>query len=101
MRVFATLRLAAVATVAVIAVPAFAGEVTGNDGDTPLRGASICQFSGLNDGEAPDGHTQSFGQNVRAGRNDPTAMDPDFEGPFLPHPGWSCNPNNFQPPEGD
>ena len=70
--------------IAAFASPAIAGEVTGNDGDTPLRGASICQFSGLNDdpfGEDPDtngppGRTQSYGQDVVHWGADPTAFNP-------------------------
>jgi hypothetical protein len=54
---------------------AFAGEVTGppgsgNEKDTS-HSNSICSFSGLNDGNAPGGQTQSYGQDVSSGRADP------------------------------
>jgi hypothetical protein len=83
---------------------ASAGEVTGNCNNAPngqsqancredySQGASICSFSGQNDGEPPPGRTQSYGQDVRAGRADPT----DKETPF--RPGFACNPNNPFPP---
>jgi len=59
---------------------AFAGEVTGPPGtygekDT-THANSICSFSGLNDGNPPGGQTQSYGQDVRAGRADPHAFNP-------------------------
>jgi hypothetical protein len=85
--------LAATAIVALAAAPALAGEVTGTGEQVDSPGRSICKFSGQNDGEPPLGNTQSFGQNVREGRNDPTDFDPD--GGFQEHPGWFCNPNNF------
>jgi hypothetical protein len=77
--------LLAVASCAVViagasASAAFAGEVTGPPGtygekDT-THANSICSFSGLNDGDPPGGQTQSYGQDVRAGRADPTAFNP-------------------------
>ena len=88
------LAAAAAAMIAIGATPATAGEVTGNDaGQVDANGRSICKFSGLNDGDAPAGHTQSYGQDVRAGREDPTDFDPDDL--FSMHPGWFCDPNNF------
>ena len=78
-----------------ISVPALAGELNGGGDPNPLKGASICQFSGLNDdplGEDPEngpgGRTQSYGQDVRNGQFSPT--DPND-----PHPGVLCNPNNL------
>lgn len=78
----------------VITAPAFAGELTGNGKPTPLKGASICQFSGQNDdplGEDPEngpgGVSQSYGQQVKLGISDPV------EDKFF-HPGNLCNPNN-------
>ena len=76
---------------ATISVPALAGELNGNGDDNPLAGASICQFSGLNDypdgsQSGPPGRTQSYGQDVAAGRYDPTENRIDF-------PGYLCNPN--------
>jgi hypothetical protein len=66
------------------ASPALAGEVTGKGKPTagPAHANSICVFSGQNDdpsgtqGEGPGGKTQSFGQDVRAGRADPKVFNP-------------------------
>lgn len=59
---------------------AFAGEVTGPPGtfgekDT-THANSICSFSGLNDANPPLGQTQSFGQDVKAGRANPREFNP-------------------------
>ena len=63
---------------------ALAGETTGNGKPTPLRGNSICMFSGQNDtpnAEFPEGgRVQSYGQLVRAGLKD-----------VVPSPGVACN----------
>jgi hypothetical protein len=74
---------------------ATAGELTGTGKPTPLEGASICQFSGLNDdpfGEdpanGPGGRTQSYGQEVANDRRDPVNNK-------INHPGFLCNPNNL------
>lgn len=71
-----------------------AGELNGNGDPNPLRGASICQFSGLNDDPSgvnpengPPGRTQSFGQDVAKWEHDPRH-------PVL-RPGVLCNPNNL------
>jgi hypothetical protein len=86
------LSLAAVCAAAVSGA-AWAGELNGNGDDNPLKGASICQFSGLNDDpdstnpENPGGRTQSFGQNIS--RFDADPRDP------LHQPGVLCNPNNL------
>jgi hypothetical protein len=68
----------AVASCAVViagasASAAFAGEVNGNGDPTkaPENANSICAFSGQNDGNPPPGRVQSYGQNVKAGLNDP------------------------------
>jgi hypothetical protein len=77
----ATLMLAA------SAVTAFAGEVTGNGGDTngPANANSICVFSGQNDfpdvpttgdPNSPGGRSQSYGQENRLGLIDPHAFNP-------------------------
>ena len=74
---------AAVCAVAVVgagAGAAFAGEVKGPPGsfrekDT-THANSICSFSGLNDGNPPGGQTQSYGQDVVAGRADPHVFNP-------------------------
>jgi hypothetical protein len=67
-----------------------AGEVTGNGDPTPVKSYvmnSICAFSGLNDGEPPEGrtaaHVQSWGQITKADR--------DFLRTIGFHPGDSCN----------
>ena len=74
----------ATALVSSTASAAFAGEVTGNGKDTaaPGNANSVCAFSGQNDdptgelGHGPGGRTQSFGQDVRAGRADPQQFNP-------------------------
>jgi len=83
----------AAGVIALGAAPAIAGEVTGGDDQVDANGRSICKFSGQNDGDAPLGKTQSYGQEVRTDRADPTEFDPDDV--FSLHPGWFCNPNNF------
>lgn len=79
---------------AFLAAPAVAGELNGIGEDNPLRGASICQFSGLNDDptgidpeNGPPGRTQSFGQDIAKWGADP--RDELFR------PGILCNPNNL------
>ena len=74
--------------------PTLAGERTGTGAPTPLAGASICQFSGLNDDpnaqppfpNGPPGRTQSYGQDVANWGADPTTDK-------VVHPGNLCNPN--------
>lgn len=87
--------LCAVVFAAVSAGSAFAGEVTGNGKDTqgPAHANSICTFSGQNDGEDPPGRTQSYGQDVSAGRADPSTENPGKvgQGEFTLHPGYACN----------
>ena len=83
----------AVAIAGASASAAFAGEVTGPPGSIGNPGTpkdmshanSICAFSGLNDfvNGPTDFHVQSYGQDVRAGRADPTDKT-------LPFPGNSC-----------
>jgi hypothetical protein len=80
--------------------PALAGEVTGNGKPTPIgaapdddpHAASICSFSGQNDGEPPPGrtaeHVQNWGQTPKEER--------DFLATIGFHPGDSCNgPSGF------
>jgi len=65
---------------------AFAGEVTGNGKPTagPTHANSICVFSGKNDDpdaplngpNGPGGVSQSYGQEVRLGLQDPHAFNP-------------------------
>jgi hypothetical protein len=80
----------AVCTVAFIgtSASAFAGEVTGSGKPTggPTHANSICVFSGLNDDpnapldgsgpNGPGGVSQSYGQNVKLGLNDPHSFNP-------------------------
>jgi hypothetical protein len=68
--------------------PALAGETTGNGKPTagPDHANSICVFSGHNDDptapldgsgpNGPGGHSQSFGQDVKLGLQDPHAFNP-------------------------
>jgi hypothetical protein len=89
------------AVVAVGAGSAFAGEVTGNGKPTqgPAHANSICVFSGQNDvpegdpEEGPPGRTQSYGQDVRMGLSDPSAVNPGKvgQGVLTFHPGFACN----------
>ena len=85
---------------AAFALPATAGEVTGNGKEIEINARSECAFSGLND-NAPDtpdpgGFTQSYGTNVgQFDIIDPQNLDPTA--PFFqPIPGWACNPNRGQ-----
>lgn len=82
----------AVAVVGLSAGPALAGEVTGSGANADQnQGKSWCSFSGLNDGNPPVGQSQSYGQDVSAGRADPHVKD---EGP-----GVLCNPNKSPLPD--
>ena len=85
--------VAAAAVLGLSTAPAIAGEVTGTGEQVDANGRSICKFSGQNDGEPPFGRVQSYGQDVSQGRADPTDFDPDDT--FNLHPGWFCNPENF------
>jgi hypothetical protein len=96
MRKKAAVALCAALFAALSVSSALASEVTGPPGAgnvTPkaVKGNSICAFSGLNDyvNGPTDFHVQSYGQDVRAGRADPT--DHTTEG----RPGFLCNPNNL------
>lgn len=73
------------------ATAASAGEITGNGTLLDVKGASICAYSGQNDGfhdpqyqHGPDdtGRVQSFGMYVKA------------LGPMGGVPGTTCNPNS-------
>ena len=86
---------------------ALAGEVTGSGANADQnQGKSWCSFSGLNDDpnapiepvggpntpNGPGGTSQSYGQNVRYGFEDPSSDK-------LSGPGTMCNPNRtFLPP---
>ena len=83
---------------AVITMPALAGEVNGSKTNPKhyfAQGASLCDFSGLNDNPTstnpanPGGKTQSYGQENRLGLLDPS--DPTQRQGFA-FPGNGCNP---------
>src|SRR5687768_10917201 len=84
-------------SIAAMAVPAQAGEITGNGNFIDINARSECAFSGLNDNvpdpRDPGGRTQSYGTNVgQFDLIDPADFDPNA--PFFqPLPGWACNPN--------
>jgi hypothetical protein len=75
--------------------PAFAGEVTGSGANADQnQGKSWCSFSGLNDDpgapveepfgpNGPGGTSQSYGQELKVGIQDP----------HVANPGFFCNPN--------
>lgn len=77
--------------------PAVAGEVTGNGEPIDINGRSECAYSGLNDHEPdprdPGAHTQNYGTLVALGIVNPQFLDPNAEAPFVPIPGFACNPN--------
>lgn len=74
---------------------AFAGEVTGSGkNENQNQGKSWCSFSGLNDDpgapvvepfgpNGPGGQSQSYGQELKVGIQDP----------HVANPGTFCNPN--------
>ena len=82
--------LVAVLSIAAITGPgaatAFAGEVTGNGDPTGAiaHANSICVFSGHNDDptglnpeeNGPPGHSQSYGQELKLGLQDPHLFNP-------------------------
>ncbi len=81
----------AAAVMGVGANAALAGEVTGSGtNEDQNQGKSWCSFSGLNDepdrpldGFNPGGQSQSYGQEVKLGLQDPHELNP----------GVACNPN--------
>jgi hypothetical protein len=74
-----------------------AGEITGNGKDIDIHARSECAFSGYNDLDGdprdPGFISQSYGQNVRLTPLDPSTLDPNADAPFVPIPGFACNPN--------
>ena len=90
-------KFAVAALLAAVAYPAQAGELTGNDKYLEMKGRSECSFSGHNDLDGdirdPGFKTQSYGQNVRLTPLDPSTLDPNADAPFVPIPGFACNPN--------
>jgi len=90
-----------------LSTPVFAGEVNGsaqNPKHYYAQGASLCDFSGLNDNPTstnpanPGGKTQSYGQENRLGLLDPS--DPDQRNSFF-FPGVGCNPERMQSGGGE
>jgi hypothetical protein len=84
-----TAALCAAAVAGLTAGSALAGEVTGNGKPTaaPTHAASICAFSGRNDGDPPPGrtaeHVQNWGQIPKDVR--------DFLTTIGESPGVACN----------
>jgi hypothetical protein len=78
----------AIAFVGASASAAFAGEITGSGKPThgPANANSICVFSGKNDDpgapldgsgpNGPGGQSQSYGQDVKLGLQDPHVFNP-------------------------
>lgn len=91
------LKLTLVAGLAAVAFPLQAGEITGNGKPIDVKGRSECAYSGLNDHDGdprdPGAHTQSYGTLVSLGIIDPSTLDPNADAPFVPIPGFACNPN--------
>ncbi len=87
------------------ATAAMAGEITGNGKDIDVNGRSECAFSGYNDLDGdprdPGWISQSYGQNVRLTPLDPSTLDPNADAPFVPIPGFACNPNRGRDLHGD
>ena len=90
-------KLALATALGAIAFPVQAGEITGNGKEITINGRSECAFSGQNDLDGdprdPGFKTQSYGQNVRLTPLDPSTLDPNADVPFVPIPGFACNPN--------
>jgi hypothetical protein len=98
MRSFARHGLFALAAAATVgSAPALAGEITGNGTEIDINGRSECAFSGYNDQDGdprdPGWISQSYGQNVRLTPLDPSTLNPNADAPFVPIPGFACNPN--------
>ena len=87
--------LAAAGIAVMAASPASAGEVNGNGKDLPLKGASLCKFSGLNDEITEDEptRTQNYGTFFVLIRNATGMTTKEFkDAGVLPSPGLACNP---------
>jgi hypothetical protein len=81
---------------------AMAGEVNGNGKELPLKGASICKFSGLNDEITADEPTrtqsygtflQLYGKWAAAGMESSPGAGIRAVKSGFPSPGMACNPN--------
>ena len=85
------------AVLAVAAIPLQAGEITGSGKPIEINARSECAYSGYNDNDGdprdPGWISQSYGQNVRLTPLDPSTLDPNADVPFVPIPGFACNPN--------
>lgn len=99
-RRIAATAVAAAALAVTAATPAFAGEVNGNGKPLPLKGASECKYSGLNDEVTPEepDRTQSYG-TILSGLVRLTGMNPPALG-AQGIPGTACNPTKGGAPEG-
>jgi len=99
------MKLALAATVASLALPLQAGEVTGNGKSIDINARSECAYSGLNDHfpdpRDPGAHTQNYGTLVSLGIINPQNLDPNADVPFVPIPGFACNPNRGRDLHGD
>ncbi|MBR7742560.1 hypothetical protein KC207_04565 [Phycicoccus sp. BSK3Z-2] len=87
--------LAAAGALAVAAAaPASAGEVNGNGQELPLKGSSICKYSGLNDEitEEEPTRTQSHGTFLVLIKKQLGVGPQEVKGAILPSPGDACNP---------
>ena len=87
--------LAAAGIAVLAAAPASAGEVNGNGDGLPLKGASLCMFSGLNDeiSEEEPTRTQSYGTFATLIRKSMGLNGGEFkQAGILPSPGLACNP---------
>jgi hypothetical protein len=88
-RFFLAVAVCAAVVLSLGVTSALAGEVTGSGKkENQNQGMSWCSFSGLNDqlqGEGPTGpRSQSFGQELKLGLQDP----------HVANPGLFCNPNH-------
>ena len=90
-------KLTFAAGLAALAFPLQAGEITGNGKPIDINGRSECAFSGLNDHDGdprdPGAHTQNYGTLVMLDIVNPQYLDPNSDAPFVPIPGFACNPN--------
>lgn len=94
-RRIAAASLAAAGLAVFAASPASAGEVNGNGKELPLKGASICKYSGLNDVMTPDEptRTQSYGTFLHLYQGwSGLDMKTFKEVSGFPSPGTACNP---------
>jgi len=93
-RIITVLSVMAIMAV-IVAMSAFPVFAQGQVEQGPEHANSICSFSGLNDDPNEGGRTQSYGQLVRQGVIEPSAVK---SGP--PSPGFFCNGNRFPLQEG-